>query len=330
MSRKCGKDWIGIVLFALAAICRPAFAHPVCLVGRDTTLYRFNADGNGLMEEFSNTSGEMIVGMTRVPPGVAVAGCVAGDVIAVEGGPNSLNRVWRVNHAACGTPELEVIGDISNGVASIAFANGRLFGIASSAEFREFDLTTFDMIPCECNVDLSPTAGTGGVAFAGVDTWYALGQLSAGIDRLFRFVDPATEGGLMEVGDPAIGIGDCGLEYFGGELWGGFRGPGNRVYVGKFNLQTGAFTTIWFRENGNNSHTFGIVMLPERSAISGDLNCDGDVNQLDVAPFVLALTNPSGFDAALPDCSILNADLSGDCIVNGMDVQPFVDALLGS
>lgn len=60
--------------------------------------------------------------------------------------------------------------------------------------------------------------------------------------------------------------------------------------------------------------------LPEETDIPGDLNCDGAVDLLDVAPFVAALSsgefNPK-------------ADITGDGIVNLLDVQPFVDLLAG-
>ena len=52
----------------------------------------------------------------------------------------------------------------------------------------------------------------------------------------------------------------------------------------------------------------------------GDVNLDGVVNLLDVAPFVELLTNGS-FQA--------EADTNQDGVVNLLDVQPFVDILSG-
>ena len=54
--------------------------------------------------------------------------------------------------------------------------------------------------------------------------------------------------------------------------------------------------------------------------VLGDLNFDGEVNGLDVDPFVDVLL-ASRFDVA--------ADMNGDGAVNGLDVDPFVAAVVG-
>ena len=54
--------------------------------------------------------------------------------------------------------------------------------------------------------------------------------------------------------------------------------------------------------------------------ILGDVNGDGEVNLLDVAPFVDAITN---------GIYIEEADLNLDGVVDLLDVQPFVDLLTG-
>ncbi len=61
----------------------------------------------------------------------------------------------------------------------------------------------------------------------------------------------------------------------------------------------------------------------------GDLNCDGVVNFDDINPFVLALSNPAGYQAAYPDCDILNGDCNGDGVVTFDDINPFVALLAG-
>ncbi|MCG3125372.1 MAG: hypothetical protein CHACPFDD_00190 [Phycisphaerae bacterium] len=60
----------------------------------------------------------------------------------------------------------------------------------------------------------------------------------------------------------------------------------------------------------------------------GDLNCDGSVNGFDVDPFVLALTDPTGYAGQYPNCDIAAGDINADGSVNGFDVDGFV-ALLG-
>ncbi|MGD8451033.1 MAG: VCBS repeat-containing protein [Phycisphaerae bacterium] len=59
----------------------------------------------------------------------------------------------------------------------------------------------------------------------------------------------------------------------------------------------------------------------------GDMNCDGIVNNFDISPFVLAITDPAGYEDEYPDCNILNADCSGDGLVNNFDISPFVSLL---
>ncbi|MGE0480855.1 MAG: dockerin type I repeat-containing protein [Phycisphaerae bacterium] len=63
-------------------------------------------------------------------------------------------------------------------------------------------------------------------------------------------------------------------------------------------------------------------------AIPGDLNCDGVVNNFDIDPFVLALTDAAAYADAFPECDATNADVNGDGLVNNFDVDAFV-ALLG-
>lgn len=60
----------------------------------------------------------------------------------------------------------------------------------------------------------------------------------------------------------------------------------------------------------------------------GDLDCDGVVNFGDIDPFVLALSDPEGFEAAAPLCPLANGDANDDGVVNFSDIDGFV-ALLG-
>ena len=61
----------------------------------------------------------------------------------------------------------------------------------------------------------------------------------------------------------------------------------------------------------------------------GDLNCNVALNAFDIDPFVLALTDPTGYAAAYPDCDITNGDINQDGLVNGFDIDPFVELLTG-
>jgi hypothetical protein len=60
----------------------------------------------------------------------------------------------------------------------------------------------------------------------------------------------------------------------------------------------------------------------------GDLNCDGQVNFLDVPAFVLALIDPPAYYATYFWCDIYFADLDANSVIDGRDIQGFVDRLL--
>ncbi|MFH1418717.1 MAG: Ig-like domain-containing protein [Planctomycetota bacterium] len=60
----------------------------------------------------------------------------------------------------------------------------------------------------------------------------------------------------------------------------------------------------------------------------GDLDCDGDIDIDDVAPFVQALIDPDGYAAAFPGCHLDKADMDGDGNVNGNDIGAFIELLL--
>src|SRR5437868_484472 len=55
----------------------------------------------------------------------------------------------------------------------------------------------------------------------------------------------------------------------------------------------------------------------------GDMNCDGTVDEGDLAPFVTALLDPAGYAAQYPTCEIYNGDMNRDSQVDAGDVQAF-------
>jgi hypothetical protein len=61
----------------------------------------------------------------------------------------------------------------------------------------------------------------------------------------------------------------------------------------------------------------------------GDLNCDGTVGFADINPFVQALADPAGYEAAYPNCDINLGDVNGDGSVDFADINPFVALLTG-
>ncbi len=61
----------------------------------------------------------------------------------------------------------------------------------------------------------------------------------------------------------------------------------------------------------------------------GDLNCDGQINNADIDPFVLAITDPATYGTLYPECDINYGDCNDDGLVNNADIDSFV-ALLSS
>jgi hypothetical protein len=88
-----------------------------------------------------------------------------------------------------------------------------------------------------------------------------------------------------------------------------------------YSVTSGAATFV------NNARQSFVVGAPSFNA--GDLNCDGSVNNFDIDPFVLALTNPAQYPAQFPDCDINLADVNNDNAVNNFDIDPFVELLTG-
>jgi len=70
-----------------------------------------------------------------------------------------------------------------------------------------------------------------------------------------------------------------------------------------------------------------VLMAKANCGLKGDMNCDGVVNNFDIDPFVLALTDPAGYKAKYPNCDIMNGDCNGDGVVDNFDIDPFVKLL---
>jgi hypothetical protein len=69
----------------------------------------------------------------------------------------------------------------------------------------------------------------------------------------------------------------------------------------------------------------GLVNWPSRK--TGDMNCDGQVNSADMAPFFLAVQDINAYAAAYPDCSGFNGDTNGDLKVDVNDVAGFLNCV---
>ncbi|MFQ5424809.1 MAG: alkaline phosphatase [Phycisphaerae bacterium] len=77
----------------------------------------------------------------------------------------------------------------------------------------------------------------------------------------------------------------------------------------------------------DNIDFFDLVTVSDTPNL-GDMNCDGLVDPGDVGPFVQALMNPPGYNAAHALCDIALADLNGDGAADGGDIQPFLTVLI--
>jgi hypothetical protein len=89
---------------------------------------------------------------------------------------------------------------------------------------------------------------------------------------------------------------------------------------------SGSMLTLFFEaeaNGGEEAYVFDNILIigePGTGVLLGDVNLDGDVNGLDVDPFVDRVTGGT-FQA--------EADMNKDGWVNGLDVEPFVAAVVG-
>ncbi|MBL8877838.1 MAG: hypothetical protein JNG88_01860 [Phycisphaerales bacterium] len=100
---------------------------------------------------------------------------------------------------------------------------------------------------------------------------------------------------------------------------------GNEDYVAMNEPGTGGW---------NDTHSGDLLMAVVEKATNrcrpGDMNCDGFVNNFDIDPFVLALTDADAYAAEFPNCNINNADVNNDNAVNNFDIDPFVLCLVNA
>jgi len=154
-------------------------------------------------------------------------------------------------------------------------------------------------------IEVSSTSGEPRVTYCDVQGGYnGIGNIDA--DPLF--VDPSGGDYRLKAGSPCIDKGDPAF----------VPRPGERDLDGQKRVWDG---------NGDGKLIVDMGVYEFGSHRYGDLNCDGVVNNFDIDPFVLALTDPAGYKAAYPNCDIMLADCNGDGAVNNFDIDPFVDLL---
>jgi hypothetical protein len=62
----------------------------------------------------------------------------------------------------------------------------------------------------------------------------------------------------------------------------------------------------------------------------GDMDCNGAVDIDDVAPFIRAMLDPSGYESAFPGCDKDFADINGDAVTDGADIADFAACVIAS
>lgn len=89
---------------------------------------------------------------------------------------------------------------------------------------------------------------------------------------------------------------------------------GSIIVVGYgYNTATGRYEALLWRST---------------TTLRGDLDCDGLVNNFDIDPFVLGLTDPEAYAAAFPNCDRNSGDMNRDGVFNNFDIDPFVACLV--
>ena len=195
---------------------------------------------------------------------------------------------------------------------------------------------TLQTIVAPNKIQVGNNAGSGDLSFSAVA---AVGSLDASIDSLDIFRVDAKAGDLFTIEvysnsvdrlaldpiDPNVSAFDAGgnfLDYYGG------------IAFNEHEFESSLDCNIWDLVIQNDGPIFlqvdntfagdsGLYELwvYRFNGIHGDVNCDGDLNLLDVAPFIDALQS-SDFTA--------KADINLDGAVNLLDVSPFVGLLGGN
>ena len=97
-----------------------------------------------------------------------------------------------------------------------------------------------------------------------------------------------------------------------------FSVEGALIEIGFYRFNSTCANAPYSIVGGIDNWQFAITPVTE--CLKGDVNMDGEVNQLDVDPFVTSL---------LKGACLCEADINQDGAVNLLDVEPFVDLLTG-
>ena len=134
------------------------------------------------------------------------------------------------------------------------------------------------------------------------------------------------------VGEASVGQGDSGGGWllYDDEQW-HTVGVTMAVQHPDVALYAPQFERLWAVDMTYQAyHDFvaNLLVEPGPTYPLGDMNLDGVVNTADVAPFVLALTNPDAYEAEFGIDPVIVGDINGDGAFNTADVAPFVQLLV--
>ncbi|MFQ5411982.1 MAG: hypothetical protein ACE5EC_06780, partial [Phycisphaerae bacterium] len=152
-----------------------------------------------------------------------------------------------------------------------------------------------------------------------LDHWGNLYVADSGNNRVLRFnaprLDIVADGVFGQLGSFTTEAANHGLGFFTTDA-DGLLGPTGVAFDAAANL--------YVLDNTNQR----LLRFDQPFSSAGDLNCDGVTDVNDIPFFILALTDPAAF--ASSNCEILRGDVNFDGDVNGLDVDPFVALLLGN
>ncbi|MDX2199405.1 MAG: hypothetical protein SF069_10610 [Phycisphaerae bacterium] len=285
------------------------------------------------MAGVANLTGDSNLFPTRIAGSPII---VSGDMNVTSGrvqiaAPTTLNASATINLPAANTQlRFSARCEIDSGAT---FTGPGLLLNGANGTMRLDDGVATDQVGLHNRGDLLIADGGAGVVtvnrfeqFNGASLRVSLGGDAGG-----------SEHDLMVVSGPAVLAGALEVELF--NIGNGQFAP----QVGdEFTILTagggvsGAFDANPVSCAGDDQYNWTVVYEPNEVTLQltsitaghlGDMNCDCFVTVADIGGFVMALTNPAGFDAAFPDCSIENADVNQDGFVTIGDIGAFVTLL---
>jgi hypothetical protein len=154
---------------------------------------------------------------------------------------------------------------------------------------------------------------------AGADEFFETAPIVADELQIHSFTYDTDANGTHYIDGEMVGYDKVGSEGLSGFVLGGRQNGGQRAIVDFANvlIYTEALDEADRQaiEGYLDDRYFGEIDL------LGDVNLDGEVNGLDVDPFV---------DVLLNGPYQVEADMNQDEVVNGLDVDPFVEAVVGA